>query len=206
MTEIRVHQGDLPNLDNYHVDAIAVDTETLGLQPYRDRLCVVQLSSGDGTADIIQIAKGQNSAPNLVKLLEDNAITKIFHFGRFDLAILAHTFGVMPDVIFCTKIASKLTRTYTDRHGLKEICSELLNINISKQQQSSDWATETLSRAQIEYAASDVLYLHRLKSVFETRLKREKRENVAKACFQFLPTRAKLDLLGWPETDIFAHS
>ncbi|ENN94229.1 ribonuclease D [Bartonella bovis] len=206
MTEIRVHQGDLPNLDNYHVDAIAVDTETLGLQPYRDRLCVVQLSSGDGTADIIQIAKGQNSAPNLVKLLEDKAITKIFHFGRFDLAILAHTFGVMPDVIFCTKIASKLTRTYTDRHGLKEICSELLNINISKQQQSSDWATETLSRAQIEYAASDVLYLHRLKNVFETRLKREERENIAKACFQFLPTRAKLDLLGWPETDIFAHS
>ncbi|MBA9083049.1 MULTISPECIES: ribonuclease D [Bartonella] len=206
MTEIRVHQGDLPNLDNYHVDAIAVDTETLGLQPYRDRLCVVQLSSGDGTADIIQIAKGQSSAPNLVKLLEDKAITKIFHFGRFDLAILAHTFGIMPDVVFCTKIASKLTRTYTDRHGLKEICSELLNINISKQQQSSDWATETLSRAQIEYAASDVLYLHRLKSVFETRLKREERENVAKACFQFLPTRAKLDLLGWPETDIFAHS
>ncbi|ENN92886.1 ribonuclease D [Bartonella bovis] len=206
MTEIRVHQGDLPNLDNYHVDAIAVDTETLGLQPYRDRLCVVQLSAGDGTADIIQIAKGQNSAPNLVKLLEDKAITKIFHFGRFDLAILAHTFGVMPDVIFCTKIASKLTRTYTDRHGLKEICSELLNINISKQQQSSDWATETLSRAQIEYAASDVLYLHRLKSVFETRLKREERENVAKACFQFLPVRAKLDLLGWPEIDIFAHS
>ncbi|AQX19203.1 ribonuclease D [Bartonella sp. WD16.2] len=206
MTEIRVHQGDLPNLDNYHVDAIAVDTETLGLQPYRDRLCVVQLSSGDGTADIIQIAKGQNDAPNLVKLLEDNTITKIFHFGRFDLAILAHTFGIMPDVVFCTKIASKLTRTYTDRHGLKEICSELLNINISKQQQSSDWATETLSRAQIEYAASDVLYLHRLKSVFETRLKREERENVAKACFQFLPTRAKLDLLGWPETDIFAHS
>ncbi|ENN92649.1 ribonuclease D [Bartonella schoenbuchensis] len=206
MTEIRVHQGDLPNLDNYHVDAIAVDTETLGLQPYRDRLCVVQLSSGDGTADIIQIAKGQSSAPNLVKLLEDKAITKIFHFGRFDLAILARTFGIMPDVVFCTKIASKLTRTYTDRHGLKEICSELLNVNISKQQQSSDWATETLSRAQIEYAASDVLYLHRLKSVFETRLKREERENVAKACFQFLPTRAKLDLLGWPETDIFAHS
>ncbi|WP_343358108.1 ribonuclease D [Bartonella schoenbuchensis] len=206
MTEIRVHQGDLPNLDNYHVDAIAVDTETLGLQPYRDRLCVVQLSSGDGTADIVQIAKGQNSAPNLVKLLEDRAITKIFHFGRFDLAILARTFGIMPDVVFCTKIASKLTRTYTDRHGLKEICSELLNINISKQQQSSDWATETLSRAQIEYAASDVLYLHRLKNVFETRLKREERENVAKACFQFLPTRAKLDLLGWPETDIFAHS
>ncbi|WP_455478757.1 ribonuclease D [Bartonella sp. B10] len=206
MAEIRVHQGDLPNLDHYKIDAVAVDTETLGLQPYRDRLCVVQLSPGDGTADIIQIAKGQKSAPNLVKLLQDNEITKIFHFGRFDLAILAHTFGVMSDVVFCTKIASKLTRTYTDRHGLKEICGELLNINISKQQQSSDWAAETLSRAQIEYAASDVLYLHRLKSVFEERLKREEREDIAKTCFQFLPMRAKLDLLGWPDVDIFAHS
>ncbi|UNE54599.1 ribonuclease D [Bartonella machadoae] len=205
MTEIRVHQGDLPNLENYQRDSVAIDTETLGLQPYRDRLCVVQLSSGDGTADIIQIAKGQKSAPNLVKLLEDKAITKIFHFGRFDLAILAHTFGVMPEVVFCTKIASKLTRTYTDRHGLKEICSELLNINISKQQQSSDWAAETLSRAQIEYAASDVLYLHRLRDIFEERLRREEREHVAKACFQFLPVRAKLDLLGWSEVDIFAH-
>ncbi|AFR25970.1 ribonuclease D [Bartonella quintana] len=206
MKEIRVHQGDLPNLDNYQIDAVAVDTETLGLQPHRDRLCVVQLSSGDGTADIIQIAKGQKSAPNLVKLLKDKAITKIFHFGRFDLAILAYTFGVMPDVVFCTKIASKLTRTYTDRHGLKEICCELLNVNISKQQQSSDWAAEILSRAQIEYAASDVLYLHRLRDIFEERLKREERENVAKACFQFLPMRAKLDLLGWSEVDIFAHS
>ncbi|WP_406604515.1 ribonuclease D [Bartonella gliris] len=206
MTEIRVHQGDLPNLDNYQIDAVAIDTETLGLQPHRDRLCVVQLSSGDGTADVIQIAKGQKSAPNLVKLLEDKAITKIFHFGRFDLAILAHTFGVMPDVVFCTKIASRLTRTYTDRHGLKEICSELLNVNLSKQQQSSDWAAEVLSRAQIEYAASDVLYLHRLKDVFEERLKREERENIAKACFEFLPMRAKLDLLGWSEVDIFAHS
>ncbi|MET3589746.1 ribonuclease D [Bartonella silvatica] len=206
MTEIRVHQGDLPNLDNYQVDAVAIDTETLGLQPHRDRLCVVQLSSGDGSSDIVQIAKGQKSAPNLVKLLEDKAITKIFHFGRFDLAILAHTFGVMPDVVFCTKIASKLTRTYTDRHGLKEICSELLNVNISKQQQSSDWAADTLSRAQIEYAASDVLYLHRLKDIFEERLRREEREDVAKACFQFLPMRARLDLLGWSDVDIFAHS
>ncbi|WP_375619559.1 ribonuclease H-like domain-containing protein [Bartonella sp. TS25HLJMH] len=206
MAEIRVHQGDLPNLDNYQIDTVAIDTETLGLQPHRDRLCVVQLSSGDGTADIIQIAKGQKSAPNLMKLLEDNAVTKIFHFGRFDLAILAHTFGVMPEPIFCTKIASKLTRTYTDRHGLKEICNELLNVNISKQQQSSDWAAETLSQAQIEYAASDVLYLHRLKVIFEERLRREERENVAKACFQFLPMRARLDLLGWAEVDIFAHS
>ncbi|CBI75874.1 Ribonuclease D [Bartonella clarridgeiae 73] len=192
-------------MDNYCVNSIAIDTETLGLKPHRDRLCVVQLSSGDGTADIIQVAKGQNRAPNLVALLEDKAITKIFHFGRFDLAILAHTFGVIPDVVFCTKIASKLTRTYTDRHGLKEICSELLNINISKQQQSSDWAADALSRAQIEYAASDVLYLHRLKNIFEERLKREEREDIAKACFQFLPVRAKLDLLGWSEVDIFAH-
>ncbi|WP_273790559.1 MULTISPECIES: ribonuclease D [unclassified Bartonella] len=206
MAEIRVHQGDLPNLDNYQTDAVAIDTETLGLQPHRDRLCVVQLSSGDGTADIIQIAKGQKNAPNLVKLLKDKAVVKIFHFGRFDLAILAHTFGVMPEAIFCTKIASKLTRTYTDRHGLKEICNELLNVNISKQQQSSDWAAETLSQAQIEYAASDVLYLHRLKVIFEERLRREERENVAKACFQFLPMRARLDLLGWAEVDIFAHS
>ncbi|PIT70811.1 ribonuclease D [Bartonella tribocorum] len=206
MAEIRVHQGDLPNLDNYQTGAIAIDTETLGLQPHRDRLCVVQISSGDGTADIIQIAKGQKSAPNLVKLLKDNAVTKIFHFGRFDLAILAHTFGVMPEAVFCTKIASKLTRTYTDRHGLKEICSELLNVNISKQQQSSDWAAETLSQAQIEYAASDVLYLHRLKVIFEERLRREERESVAEACFQFLPMRARLDLLGWGEVDIFAHS
>ncbi|WP_375673187.1 ribonuclease D [Bartonella sp. TS82HLJMH] len=206
MAEIRVHQGDLPNLDNYQIDAVAIDTETLGLQPHRDRLCVVQLSSGDGTADVIQIAKEQKSAPNLMKLLEDKAITKIFHFGRFDLAILAHTFGVMPEPIFCTKIASKLTRTYTDRHGLKEICNELLNVNISKQQQSSDWAAETLSQAQIEYAASDVLYLHRLKVIFEERLRREERENVAKACFQFLPMRSRLDLLGWAEVDIFAHS
>lgn len=206
MAEIRVHQGDLPNLDNYKTDAVAIDTETLGLQPHRDRLCVVQISPGDGTADIIQIAKGQKSAPNLSKLLKDNAVTKIFHFGRFDLAVLAHTFGVMPEAVFCTKIASKLTRTYTDRHGLKEICNELLNVNISKQQQSSDWAAETLSQAQIEYAASDVLYLHRLKVIFEERLRREERESVAKACFQFLPMRAKLDLLGWSEVDIFAHS
>lgn len=206
MAEIRVHQGDLPDLQHYNVDAVAIDTETLGLQPHRDRLCVVQISPGDGTADVIQIAKGQKTAPNLVKLLQNDAITKIFHFGRFDLAVLALTFGVMPKPVFCTKIASKLTRTYTDRHGLKEICSELLDVNISKQQQSSDWAAEQLSQAQIEYAASDVLYLHRLKAVLEQRLLREGREKVAKSCFDFLPTRAELDLLGWPETDIFAHS
>ena len=152
MAEIRVHKGDLPDLKHYNVDQVAIDTETLGLQPHRDRLCVVQISPGDGTADVIQIAKGQKDAPNLVKLLSDPKITKIFHFGRFDLAVLALTFGVMPRPVFCTKIASKLTRTYTDRHGLKDLCSELIEVNISKQQQSSDWAAEKLSSAQVEYA------------------------------------------------------
>jgi ribonuclease D len=203
---IRFHKHDLPNLDNYQVDAVAIDTETLGLNPHRDRLCVVQISPGDGTADVIQIEAGQKKAPNLVKLLKDRAITKIFHYGRFDLAVLAHTFGTMPQPVFCTKIASKLTRTYTDRHGLKEICNELLDVSISKQQQSSDWAADVLSQAQLDYAASDVLYLHRLKAVFEKRLERDGRTKQAEACFKFLPTRSELDLMGWPETDIFAHS
>ena len=206
MSNIRVHKNDLPDLDNYQVDSVAIDTETLGLNPLRDRLCVVQISPGDGSADIIQIERGLKKAPNLVKLLKDRAITKIFHFGRFDLAVLAHAFGTMPQPVFCTKIASKLTRTYTDRHGLKEICSELLEVSISKQQQSSDWAAETLSQAQLEYAASDVLYLHRLKKVLEYRLNRDGREKQADACFKFLPTRAELDLMGWDEQDIFAHS
>lgn len=206
MAEIRVHKGDLPDLKHYNVDQVAIDTETLGLQPHRDRLCVVQISPGDGTADVIQIAKGQKDAPNLVKLLSDPKITKIFHFGRFDLAVLALTFGVMPRPVFCTKIASKLTRTYTDRHGLKDLCSELIEVNISKQQQSSDWAAEKLSSAQIEYAATDVLYLHRLKAILEKRLAREGRASIAQSCFDFLPSRAELDLLGWPEVDIFAHS
>ncbi|MFC4624721.1 ribonuclease D [Daeguia caeni] len=203
---IRYHKNDLPNLDNYQVDAVAIDTETLGLNPHRDRLCVVQISPGDGTADVIQIEAGQKKAPNLVKLLKDRSITKIFHFGRFDLAVLAHTFGVMPQPVFCTKIASKLTRTYTDRHGLKELCNELLDVSISKQQQSSDWGASVLSQAQLEYAASDVLYLHRLKAILEQRLEREGRTKQAEACFKFLPTRAELDLMGWPEDDIFAHS
>ena len=203
---IRFHKNDLPNLDNYQVDAVAIDTETLGLNPHRDRLCVVQISPGDGTADVIQIEAGQKKAPNLVKLLKDRSITKIFHFGRFDLAVLAHTFGTMPQPVFCTKIASKLTRTYTDRHGLKELCNELLDVSISKQQQSSDWAADTLSAAQLEYAASDVLYLHRLKAVLEQRLERDGRAKQAEACFKFLPTRSELDLMGWPEDDIFAHS
>ncbi len=203
---IRFHKNDLPNLDHYQVNAVAIDTETLGLNPHRDRLCVVQISPGDGTADLIQIEAGQKKAPNLVKLLKDRSITKIFHFGRFDLAVLAHTFGTMPQPVFCTKIASKLTRTYTDRHGLKELCNELLDVSISKQQQSSDWAADTLSAAQLEYAASDVLYLHRLKAVLEQRLERDGRAKQAEACFKFLPTRSELDLMGWPEDDIFAHS
>ncbi|MET3645934.1 ribonuclease D [Phyllobacterium ifriqiyense] len=203
---IRFHRHDLPDLSNYQVDAVAIDTETLGLNPHRDRLCVVQISPGDGTADVIQIDKGQKSAPNLERLLGDNAVTKIFHFGRFDLAVLFHTFGIMPKPVFCTKIASRLIRTYTDRHGLKEICSELLEINLSKQQQSSDWGAPQLSQAQLEYAASDVLYLHRLRTILQQRLERDGRAEEAMACFEFLPTRAKLDLMGWDEQDIFAHS
>ncbi|MEO9339397.1 ribonuclease D [Mesorhizobium sp. SB112] len=203
---IRFHKNDLPNLDHYNVDAVAIDTETLGLNPHRDRLCVVQISPGDGSADVIQIAKGQKEAPNLVKILENSKITKLFHFGRFDLAVLYNAFGAMPEPVFCTKIASRLTRTYTDRHGLKDICSELLGVSLSKVQQSSDWAAETLTPEQLEYAASDVLYLHRLRDVLKTRLAREDREKEAEACFRFLPTRSKLDLMGWEETDIFAHS
>ncbi len=203
---IRSHKNDLPNLDHYDVDAVAIDTETLGLQPHRDRLCVVQLSPGDGSADVVQIDAGQKKAPNLVKLLRDRKITKLFHFGRFDLAVLYNAFGAMPEPVFCTKIASRLTRTYTDRHGLKDICNELLGVQLSKQQQSSDWAAETLSPEQLEYAASDVLYLHGLRDKLVVRLEREDRMKEAEACFRFLPTRSKLDLMGWPETDIFAHS
>lgn len=203
---IRFHMNDLPDLQHYEVSAVAIDTETLGLNPHRDRLCVVQISPGDGTADVIQIAPGQKTAPNLVRLLNDRHITKLFHFGRFDLAVLYHAFGVMPEPVFCTKIASRLTRTYTDRHGLKDICNELLGVSLSKIQQSSDWGAETLSPEQLDYAASDVLYLHRLREVLIGRLTRENRVREADACFRFLPTRAKLDLLGWPEDDIFAHS
>ncbi len=202
---IRFHRGDLP--DGYDAGAsVAIDTETLGLNPHRDRLCVVQISPGDGSADVIQIAPGQKKAPNLVSLLRDRKVTKLFHFGRFDLAVLYNAFGVMPEPVFCTKIASRLTRTYTDRHGLKDICNELLGVSLSKAQQSSDWAAETLSPEQLEYAASDVLYLHRLREVLSTRLARENRTREADACFRFLPTRAKLDLMGWGEEDIFAHS
>ena len=203
---IRLHRGDLPDLSNYDVAAVAIDTETLGLNPHRDRLCVVQLSPGDGSADVVQIAAGQKKAPNLTALLRNRKITKLFHFARFDLAALSNAFGAMPDPVFCTKIASRLTRTYTDRHGLKDLCAELIGVNLSKQQQSSDWAAEILSPEQLEYAASDVLYLHRLYDVLAGRLRRDGREAEAAACFRFLPTRARLDLMGWAEEDIFAHS
>lgn len=202
---IRLHRGDL----SHPIPAgsiVAIDTETLGLIPHRDRLCVVQLSTGDGDADVIQIAPGQRTAPNLVAMLADPTILKLFHFGRFDLAVLFHAFGVMPSPVYCTKIASKLTRTYTDRHGLKDITRELLGVDLSKQQQSSDWAAETLTEAQLAYAASDVLHLHALKARLDVMLARENRTALAEACFRFLPARAELDLVGWPETDIFAHA
>lgn len=185
--------------------SVAIDCETMGLNPHRDRLCVVQLSNGDGTAHIVQIEQGQTKAPNLEKLLKDPQVLKLFHFGRFDIAAMYNAFGALCEPVYCTKIASKLIRTYTDRHGLKYLLQELLSIDISKQQQSSDWGATTLSEAQIEYAASDVLYLHRLKDELDTRLEREGRADLAQACFSFLPTRAKLDLAGWPETDVFAH-
>ncbi len=202
---IRLHKGDLPDLSNY-TGSVAIDTETLGLIPHRDRLCVVQLSPGDGSADIVQIAKGQTSAPNIEALLSDNTKEKLFHFGRFDIAVLYHAFGVLAGPVYCTKIASKLTRTYTDRHGLKDLTRELLGVDLSKQQQSSDWAAEDLSKAQQEYAASDVLYLHQLQEKLNERLQRETRADIARSCFDFLPARAKLDLIGWPDMDIFAHS
>lgn len=203
---VRFHKGDLPNLDNYRGLAVAIDTETLGLNPHRDRLCVVQLSPGDGTADVVQIAPGQKEAPNIVALVNDPQKTKLFHYGRFDIAVLYNAFGALAEQVFCTKIASRLTRTYTDRHGLKDVCNELLGISLSKQQQSSDWGATQLSPEQLDYAASDVLYLHQLREKLLERLRREDRMAEADACFTFLPTRAKLDLMGWPEEDIFAHS
>jgi ribonuclease D len=201
---IRLHQGDLPSGVALS-PIVAIDTETLGLNPHRDRLCLVQLSFGDGDAELVQIARGQTRAPNLEKLLADPNVLKLFHFGRFDMAILAKTFGIMPAPVYCTKIASKLVRTYTDRHGLKELVRELAGVEISKQQQSSDWGAGALSDAQQAYAASDVLYLHQLKEKLDVMLAREERTDLAQACFDFLPARARLDLAGWPETDIFSH-
>lgn len=208
---IRLHRGDLADLDLYtpeRAPVVAIDTETLGLNPHRDRLCVVQLSPGDGTADVVQIPQGAGpgSAPNLARLLADPGIVKLFHFGRFDIAVLSKTFDVAIRPVWCTKIASRLARTYTDRHGLKELVRELLGIDISKQQQSSDWAAEELTEAQLQYAASDVLYLHALQARLAAMLAREERVALAEACFDFLPARAALDLAGWPEEDIFAHS
>ena len=185
---------------------VAIDCETMGLNPKRDRLCVVQLSSGDGHAHLVQVAKGQTAAPNLCQMLEDPNVLKLFHFGRFDIAAMKAAFGVVTAPVYCTKIASRMTRTYTDRHGLKNLLQELLSVDISKQQQSSDWGVEQLSKAQVEYAASDVLYLHRLRERLNEMLIREGRMELAQSCFDFLPTRAELDLAGWPESDIFAHS
>ncbi len=201
---IRFHKGDLPDAADFG-QSVAMDTETLGLVPRRDRLCVIQLSRGDGTADIVQIAAGQRRAPNVEKLLADPAVTKIFHFARFDVAILYKTFGVMAQPLYCTKIASKLARTYTDRHGLKDLVRELLGVELSKQQQSSDWGAADLSEAQLAYAASDVFHLHALRAKLDAMLLREGRRELATACFGFLSARAELDLLGWQDADIFSH-
>ncbi|WP_421999509.1 ribonuclease D [Roseovarius mucosus] len=199
-----LYQNDLPDgLDLGPV--VAIDCETMGLHPHRDRLCVVQLSGGDGHAHLVQVSKGQATAPNLARLLENPDVLKLFHFGRFDIAAMQNAFGALAAPVYCTKIASKLIRTYTDRHGLKYLLQELLNIDISKQQQSSDWGADSLSAAQLDYAASDVLYLHRLRDELNARLIREGRMELAQACFDFLPQRALLDLAGWPEIDIFAH-
>ncbi|MBO6852634.1 MAG: ribonuclease D [Marivivens sp.] len=199
-----LYKGDLPDgLDLGPM--VAIDCETMGLNPHRDRLCLIQMSGGDGNVHLIQIAKGQTEAPNLCRLLRDPNVLKLFHFGRFDIAAMYHTFGALAEPVYCTKIASKLVRTFTDRHGLKALLQELISVDISKYQQMSDWGAEDLTTAQLDYAASDVLYLHRLKEVLDGMLKREGRTELAASCFEFLPTRAKLDLAGWPETDIFAH-
>ncbi|MEL0436936.1 ribonuclease D [Phycobacter sp. K97] len=200
-----LYKNDLPDgLDLGPI--VAIDCETMGLNPHRDRLCVIQMSGGDGNAHIVQIENGQNAAPNLCRMLEDPAVLKLFHFGRFDIAAMYNAFGALAAPVYCTKIASRMVRTYTDRHGLRNLCQELIGVDISKQQQMSDWGAETLTEAQLEYAASDVLYLHRLRDELDKRLAREGRTEMAQACFDFLPMRARLDLEGWPETDIFAHS
>ena len=201
----RLHRGDLPDLSRYGRE-VAIDTETMGLDPHRDRLCLVQLSPGDGSADLVQIPQDARESPNLVRLLTDPGDTKIFHYARFDMAVLKNRFGVVTGPVYCTKIASKLVRTYTDRHGLKDLARELLNIDMSKQQQSSDWGADRISDAQTEYAASDVLYLHDLKRHLDRMLRREGRLDLAETCFRFLPARVDLDLMGWDEEDIFAHS
>jgi ribonuclease D len=202
---IRVHSGDLPANLSFGA-AVAIDTETLGLDVRRDRLCVVQLSGGDGSAEIVQIAQGQTRAPNLERLLADANVVKLFHFGRFDMATLCHAFGIMPGPVYCTKIASKIARTYTDRHGLKDLVRELLGLDLSKQQQSSDWGADSLSEAQLTYAASDVLHLHALRDRLDAMLARENRDGLAKAAFGYLPDRVRLDLAGFADMDIFSHA
>ena len=202
---IRLHRGDLPDISRYK-GSIAVDTEAMGLDARRDRLCVVQLSPGDGSADVVQIPTDNISAPNLKTLMSDPSIEKIFHFARFDLAMISQALGVMPGPVYCTRTASRLVRTYTDKHGLKDLARELLNVDLSKQQQSSDWGADKLSDAQLSYAASDVLYLHALKEKLDVMLAREGRTELAASCFRFLPDRARLDLAGWAAEDIFAHS
>ena len=202
---IRLHRGDLPNLSAYK-GAVAIDTEAMGLDPNRDRLCVVQLSPGDGSANVVQIGSGQRRAPNIEQLLADKSILKIFHFARFDMGILARTFGVMAEPVYCTKIASRLARTYTDKHGLKDLAREVLGVDLSKQQQLSDWGADELSDAQVSYAATDVLHLHALKEKLDEMLAREGRADLAAACFHFLPDRARLDLAGWAAEDIFSHT
>src|SRR5207342_601894 len=203
---IRLHRGDLPDLSHYRTSAVAIDTETMGLVPHRDRLCVVQLSPGDGSADVVQLAPGARNAPNLAKILTDPGIVKIFHFARFDLGALQMGLGVMPSPVYCTKIASRLARTYTDKHGLKDLVRDVLGIDLSKQQQLSDWGAQALTDAQVAYAATDVLHLHALKQKLDAMLAREGRAELAAACFRFLPDRVRLDLAGWAAEDIFAHS
>ena len=202
---ITLHNGDLPNTVNFS-GSVAIDTETMGLNPNRDRLCLVQLSSGDGNAHLVQIAKGQNKAPNLKKIFEDQKLIKIFHYARFDVAVLKKYLSVDVAPSYCTKIASKLVRTYTDRHGLKDLTRELLDVDISKQQQSSNWGAEKLSSAQLEYAASDVYYLHKMMDKLNQMLEKSERTKIAQECFDFIPTRCNLDLKGWENVDIFAHS
>lgn len=201
---VTLHKGDLAEGVDFGA-AVAIDTETLGLNPHRDRLCLVQLSSGDGSAHLVQFARGEYNAPRLSRLLTDPAVLKIFHFGRFDIAVMSQYLNVVTGPVYCTKIASKLVRNFTDRHGLKDLCREFLSVDLSKQQQSSDWGAPDLTPEQMAYAASDVLHLHRLKEKLDALLEREGRTEMAQACFQFLPTRAKLDLLGWDETDVFHH-
>jgi ribonuclease D len=203
---VRLHRGDLADLSRYRGAAVAIDTEAMGLDPHRDRLCVVQISPGDGSADVIQIPAGASEAPNLRKLLADETILKIFHFARFDLAVLYKRLGVMPSPVYCTKIASRIARTYSDKHGLKDLVRDLLGVELSKQQQLSDWGADALSEAQLAYAASDVLHLHALKEKLDAILLREGRADLAAACFRFLPDRVRLDLAGWAGEDIFAHA